>query len=410
MVFKIDEKLKRLPSDTEEEYIWRVGQLVEDGTFANWESITPIINKQWRESEDKYRDESAYRKQFQTANKFYKTVFAKLMQGTEYAEQVKEITNKLYKAKRQFYDQRREYNKLLISEARSEHLIEHLISCANELNNSIPLNFNKDYVQCTPKEAVLCLADWHYGMVTDNIWNKYNTEICKQRIEELIFKCKKQIRLHKPKVLHIILCGDLADGCIHTSSRVSQEEFTCNQIIKVSEILAQAVNELSNCESIQKTKIYSTYGNHMRSIQDKQDSIHEDNMERLIPWWLKQRLQNRNDIEIIDSEFKEFIKLNICGYNLVVTHGDLDNIKNLGVLVNTIFTKKFNTTIDYTISADKHHLEEFESLGIENILLRSLCGTDNYANGKRLYSYAGQTLMFFTKEDGRETTCNIKLH
>ena len=154
MVFKIDEKLKRLPSDTEEEYIWRVGQLVEDGTFANWESITPIINKQWRESEDKYRDESAYRKQFQTANKFYKTVFAKLMQGTEYAEQVKEITNKLYKAKRQFYDQRREYNKLLISEARSEHLIEHLISCANELNNSIPLNFNKDYVQCTPKEAV----------------------------------------------------------------------------------------------------------------------------------------------------------------------------------------------------------------------------------------------------------------
>ena len=42
----------------------------------------------------------------------------------------------------------------------------------------------------------------------------------------------------------------------------------------------------------------------------------------------------------------------------------------------------FNETIDYTISGDKHHLEEFEQFGIESIMCRSLCGADDYANNR----------------------------
>lgn len=90
-------------------------------------------------------------------------------------------------------------------------------------------------------------------------------------------------------------------------------------------------------------------------------------------------------------------------------HGDLDNFKGVGVTANTLFTKLFGETVDYTVSADKHHLEEFESYDIENILVRSLCGVDEYANNKRLYSNAGQTLIFFTKDDGRLCTYNINL-
>ncbi|MEG0898429.1 MAG: hypothetical protein RSF40_01800 [Oscillospiraceae bacterium] len=402
--------MKRLDGENERQYLWRVGQLVDNGEYQNWKEIAPIINAQWREDESTYRDESAYRKPVQYAKGFYEDVFAPMMQGDEYLQQLQIQRDEIFKLKKQFFDQRREYNKLRTPDARAEHLGEYLKQCAKDLNNFIPLNFDKKLGEHSEKEAVLCLADWHYGMITDNIWNTYDIDICKKRVEQLVLKCKERIELHKPKALHILLLGDLADGCIHTSSRVAQEEVTCNQIMQVSEILAEAINELANSSSIECTNVYSTYGNHMRSIQDKKDSIHADNMEKLISWWLKPRLQNRKDIHVIDANYKEFIKLNVCGYNICCTHGDLDSIKNLGMIVNTIFTKKFGETIDYTISADKHHLEEFESFDIENILIRSLCGCDNFANGKRLYSNAGQTLMFFTEEDGRETTCNIRLN
>ena len=100
----------------------------------------------------------------------------------------------------------------------------------------------------------------------------------------------------------------------------------------------------------------------------------------------------------------------MLGYNICCLHGDLDNFKNIVTTVNTIFSRKFGETIDYTVSGDKHHLEEFEQFDIESILIRSLCGTDDYANNKRLYSKAGQTLMIFNDEYGRESTYHIPLN
>ena len=132
-------------------------------------------------------------------------------------------------------------------------------------------------------------------------------------------------------------------------------------------------------------------------------------MEKIIPWYLEQRLQNNNRVNIIRSDYYEFIYLNVFGYDIVAAHGDLEKFKSFGVTVNTLFTKKYGKTIDYTISADKHHIEEFETMGIESVLVRSLCGTDAYANNIRAYSAPGQTLMIFSPEEGRECTYNIKL-
>lgn len=209
------------------------------------------------------------------------------------------------------------------------------------------------------------------------------------------------------RTLHVLLLGDAAHGAIHASARVASEEDVCDQIINVSEIIAEAINTLS--QYVQTVNIYATYGNHLRTVQNKNDSIHSDNMEKLIPWWLKQRLRDNPKISIIESEYYEFIYLNVLGYDIVAAHGDLEKFKNFGVTVNTLFSKKYGRTIDYTISADKHHIEEFESLGIESILTRSLCGTDEYSNNNRLYSAPGQTLMIFSSSEGRECTYNIKL-
>ena len=395
----------KLPNESERAYLWRVGVAIENGTAGvNWEEATPFINREWREDESQYRTSSAYRKQVQYAIPFYEEVFSK-MENNEYSKRLLEQKDELYKLKRQLYDQRREYNKLLMIDARAEHLVSEMVKCAETLNRERPLTFLAPY-RATEKEAVVCLADLHYGMVTDNIWNKYNVEICKKRLETVVSKMCEQLMEHNPKRIHVLLLGDTAHGAIHSTARVAAEEAVCDQIMQVAELLAQVINELSHYA--EETFVYSTYGNHLRTIQNKHDSIHSDNMEKIIPWWMNERFKDRSDISIVDSEFKEFIKLNVCGYNICGTHGDLDNVKNLGIMLNTLFSKLYGETIDYTVSADKHHLESFESFGIENILVSSLCGTDDYANEHRLYSNAGQTMLIFTKEDGKLCQYNIK--
>lgn len=395
----------KLPDECERAYLWRVGTAIENGTAGvTWEEAAPLINAEWREDESKYRTASAYRKPVQYAIPFYEEVFSK-MENAEYSKQIQQQKDELYKIKRQVYDQRREHNKLLAIDARAEHLLKEIIRCADEMNKQVPLTFTTP-ISATEKEAVICLADIHYGMVTDNIWNQYNVEICKQRLQTVISKMCAQLKEHKPSKIHVLLLGDTAHGAIHTTARVAAEEKVCDQIMQVAELLAQAINELSHYAN--ETLVYSTYGNHMRTIQNKKESIHEDNMEKVIPWWMNERFKDRDDITVVNSEFKEFIKLNVCGYNVCGTHGDLDNIKNLGIMLNTLFSKLYGETIDYTISADKHHLELFESFGIENILVSALCGTDDYANEHRLYSNAGQTMLIFTKEDGKLCQYNIK--
>ena len=313
------------------------------------------------------------------------------------------------KETKRFYDQRREFNKLVDRLGREENLEDRLVDAAIALNEQLPLRVDKDiHYTYDDNEAILVFADWHYGMKTDNIWEKFNTEVCRNRVERLVATAIERIRLHRCRRLHILLLGDMAHGAIHTSARVASEELVCDQVMQVSEIIAQAVNALA--DEVEETVVHATYGNHLRTVQNKNDSIHADNMERLIPWWLEQRLVGRGDVVFPEAEYYEFLYFDVCGYNICATHGDLDNVKNAGRTLNTLFVKKYGSEIDYVILADKHHKEEFEELGIESMIVRSLCGTDEYANGKRLYSTPGQLMMVFKPGIGADAYYQIKLN
>ena len=398
----MDQSLKMMSTETQDQYFYRICNM-KDSLGFTWEQMTALFNDEFGCS----KDESKYRKDWASFQRIFSANADKLIGENRYLEEIKEATDELYKIKKQVSDQRREYNKLLTSDARAEHLTEKLIEAANGLS----LKDYSDIFVLKPysssKEAVLCLSDWHYGQVTDNIWNSYNTEICEQRVVSLVEKVASALLEHNITTLHVALLGDFVNGAIHTGCRVAAEENTCEQLMHVSEILANCINTLS--AFVKNVKVYSTYGNHARTIQNKNDSIHSDNMEKVIPWWLKQRLQGNDKVTVIDSEYYEFIYMQVCGKNIICTHGDLDNFKKLGMTANALFTKKYGKTIDYTFSGDKHHLEAFEQFGIESALVGSLCGADEFANNKRLYSYPMQTLCIFTPEDGKQCTYNIKL-
>lgn len=302
---------------------------------------------------------------------------------------------KEYVAKKQFYDQRREYNTLLTREAREEHLMATLRDAAIHIGNFYPL-LPKGTVSEYDREneAVLVLTDWHYGMVTNNIWNHYDTSICRQRLADLRAKVVERLQLHKVGMLHVFVLGDMANGAIHVTSRVAAEETVVEQLMHVSEMLAQFISYVS--DYVPYTQVYCTYGNHMRTVQNSKDSIHADNMEKIIPWWLKERLAGFDTVRVVDSGKDEMIRAVVCGCEVCGIHGDLDGGKDAQLLVSQMYDRAFGRKMRYLFYGHLHSPYLAENSGVTMIRSASLCGTDEFAKNLRLFAEPSQTMAIFS--------------
>lgn len=323
---------------------------------------------------------------------------------------------RLQKEQQQARDQRRELNNVVRIEARREHLERALIAAANDLQNTVGVIFanraaNGPYSETAGSdmmnsEAVLVLSDWHYGMTTDNVFNYYNTEVCKDRVGDIVQGTVDRIVRHGCRKLHVVILGDLIHGGIHSTARVASEELVCDQLMQASEILAQAIEVMSRY--VPELIVYTTYGNHARTIQNKKESIHRDNMERLIPWWLKLRLANCENVTIVSDDGTEFLFLDVCGHEFCASHGDLDSVRTSPRLLPTLFQKVYGKDVEYILIGDKHHRESFSEAGVTAMICGSLCGTDDYANEKRLYSNPEQLLLIVNEKDGVDAEYRLK--
>ena len=322
------------------------------------------------------------------------------------SETLREIEQKkadLQKERQRFFDQRREYNKLVNADGRWENLHAAIKRAAAALPETVGVFDNHEYTWAWEdgavwNEAVLVLCDWHYGMTTNNIANTYNTAICEGRVEAVVEAAIDRLNLHSVKRLHVVLLGDFVHGGIHVSARVAAEELVCDQLIQVSEIIARAIYKLS--KYVPEVLVHHTYGNHGRVTPNKKESVHRDNFERLIGWWLEERFANNDSVKILPESETEFITFQACGHWICATHGDLDSVNQSPRLLSSLFRKQYGVDIECVLLADKHHRESFEELGVTAMISGALCGTDNYASEKRLFSTPSQLLLIFNSIGG----------
>lgn len=392
------------PGENQWQYKWRVYQAKQNGLIdMDWEDLSAKIDATLRPDEPQF-NESVYRKESALLHRYWENVFLH-----EKAPNMQAEMDRLYKAKRLLADQRREYNKVLVSDARAEHLGEEMLLAVKRMNEDYPLlsMVPDGHIGFSGKEAVLFISDVHYGMTTDNIWNKYNVQICKERLKRLTEKVIKKCLFQGVRKLHVVLLGDMIAGDIHVGVRVASEEIAIDQLMHVSELLAQLIDKLS--AAVPEIEVYSTYGNHARVVANKKESIHADNMERILPWWLRERLAMNPRIHINESPYHEFVKVDVFNEGLVAPHGDLDNIRDAGLVIPALFANINGAPVKYVVMGDKHHQEYYERLGVESYIGGSLCGTDEHANERRLYSKPSQMLMIFDPEEGLDCISNISV-
>lgn len=388
------------PGEAEEEYIYRIGLSKE--AIGSWQDVADILNKNLGHE----YTESKYRKQFQTFQRMLAANQKHLFDGTAYND-LEQKRLEYEKAAQRFRDQRSAYNSYVKSDARMENLHRALVASAEQLGDIRPLVPPEREVIVGQDELIVVLSDWHYGLCTENIWNRYDKQVFEERVSHLLRGVIDVAREVHPAKIHVMLLGDMCHGAIHTSSRVESEEMVSDQLMQVSEYLAQFIAQVADHTG--HTLVYSTYGNHMRTIQNKKDSVHGDNFEKIIPWWLEARLAGRKDIEIVrEPDLHEFIYCVVGGKRICAVHGDLDSVKSSGKTLNTVFSKRFGSGLDYLLLGDKHHIDGLSDTAIRAIGVGSLCGADDYASSKRLYDIPSQTVLQF-RADGIVTTYTIEL-
>lgn len=329
--------------------------------------------------------------------KFYyiaKEVVKKLDEDIEYTQddvirEMEDMKIEIYKEKVKLRDQRRELNKLHTKQARFENLVEVIKERLEEIGT---LPREKYYKQLDKeKGATLMVSDLHYGIKVDNQFNYYDTEVAEDRLKQLTNKTIQYCKKHDISHLNIELLGDMVSGTIHTGVRVQQEEDIIQQIIDCAELLSNMVNDLA--ENVENVTVYSVYGNHGRTESNKHDAINRENYERLIYYFMKNRVKG---VRFIDSQGEDFIKYYDFGKTFVISHGDKD--KQASAI--EAYSKMLGEQVG---EVHLGHFHEFKEIG--NVIVNgSIVGSDDYCVSIRKHSKPCQVLKVYGEDE-----CTYKL-
>ena len=112
-------------------------------------------------------------------------------------------------------------------------------------------------------EAWLCLSDWQVGKVTET----YNSQIAARRVHQLTNQAADLLRKEKPKVLHIILQGDMVEGeAIFAGQPFEIDDDLWTQSVKtVPQLITHVITKLSPL--VPKIKVACVHGNHGKNME-----------------------------------------------------------------------------------------------------------------------------------------------
>ena len=350
------------------------------GTYSNW--VSDVFGKE--HSEDVARREYYGCKMFVLS---LDEEESDTLQEDDYMEKLKLREAEIDKKRIKLADEYAYINRLKREVARTETIGEYSQLAAKMVADKYPLIAVEQEEKEGSVKGILCLSDWHYGLVCNNVVNRYDTDIAIERINKLTEQVIKDIGFFNLDELYIANLGDMISGIIHTTIRLENRIDVITQVIEVSELLSELISEISNKV---KVKYFSVIDNHGRVFANKQDNLDVENFNRMIDFYIAKRFENNPNVEIylntIDDGIMEF---GIYNWGVVGVHGHDDTSATaMNNLANMLHA-------DYSLCLMGHRhspelKEDFRRLTITN---GCLCGSDEYAKKVRKSSRPSQNLI-----------------
>ena len=399
---------KRLDDENERQFLWRLGQAKDNGLVDfSWEEIADIMNKEFREDVSEYRSEAAYRKPYQQAKQFYEAgTFSKFSEDTYIAE-LREAKHEVRKEKQKLWDERTALNKVLREEGRRESMFD-IVKYAIEKYQPIKFDYEPHTVDSSDNDLIIHLTDIHCGVNIDSPFNKFNTNILKDRLQRFLNEILDIQRMYQSENAYLILGGDNISGLIHLNARIEAKENIITQIMTVTDMISNFIYELSKV--FNKVEVHTTAGNHSRSVANKQETLKGENFDLLVPYICKKDLKNIENIEFAENHLDcDIATFMVRGNMVYATHGDKDTTKNV-VYHMTNFARKAKLPLPDMCYLGHRHTNSLETIDDVKVI-QSGCvdGMDSYTIDSRLVGTPEQTVTVVTEKHRVKALCDIPL-
>lgn len=394
---------KRYENESDDELIYRICS--EKAQIGTWNDVCDILN----ELTGNDFNESAYRKKYQSFQRILDANQDKFGEPSAQLEQIKEEKRNIIKERNKLQTEKIEYNKWLRENARDELITEKIVNAINNIDKiEIPENIG---IQFNKKGYILTIADLHYGKeftingLFGEILNEYSPEICERRLWELSNKVINIIKRENIPYLHIYNLADNIDGILRVSQLMKLRYGVVDATIKVAELLSNWLNEISKYTNV---KYYMCKdGNHdqLRMLDQPKGTFSEDNMNKIVFSFIKERLKNNPNFEIVDQH-TDMIFDQVCGYNILACHGE---VKNMTKALSE-YSSIYNIKIDVLMAGHKHHSAQ-EDAGIDSEVINvpSIIGIDDYSMKLRKTSNPAAKMFVFEEGLGKTVEYTFKL-
>lgn len=292
---------------------------------------------------------------------------------------------KMRKEKIKLSDARVEYNRLIRQEARKESYADMVKRIICE--NVEPINIPVHYTLFNSSTDLLChLTDVHCGVEIHNWKNDFDEDILKKRIEKFTSDILDIRGMHESENCYLVI-GEILSGIIHNNLRLQNNMDLMEQFKFVSELISAMLIRMAN--HFNHIYVYTTPGNHSRISPKKEDALDGENMDILLPFYLKARMQNIKNITICDNTIEpEIAMFNIRGNNVFAAHGHKDSPSS--VVQN--FTMMFNIKPDIVLLGHRH-TNGLTTVYDTKVIESGCCsGSDNYAVSIRKVNKPEQTV------------------
>lgn len=393
------DKLSKRPNETDLAYHKRLiyGKLV-DGTLADedYSELAPYVYGR------EYSTDVARRMMYGSKRtlEIMSDSIERSITSDDVLSELDEKKIALQKEKQKFFDQRSALSKLIRERARQEELNELLVDAV--FNGNLPrLDYSPSGVVSSDNDILVSLNDIHYGANVDNYWNKYNSDICRDMMRRYLDRIIEIGELHNSENCIVWENGDAISGNIHHSIAVTNKENVIEQVVGVSELIAEFLAELS--KHFTTVQFVSVSGNHSR-IDIKDRALKDERLDDLVEWYLSARLQNFENVIIGagDKVDSTMYLIDVRGKTYCGIHGDYDGSAAKVQALQTMARRPLYAVL----SGHLHHCRMDEVQGIKTVMAGSFLGMDDFCVSKRIYGRPEQMICIC---DGSGIRCSYNI-
>lgn len=395
MVIDMEENLKRMPDESQDQYFYRICSM-KDSLGFTWPQMAKIFNKEFGCN----NGDTSYRKKWAAFKSVFDANADKLVGEDKYLEEIRQAKYELEKERQKLYATKVEANRNLRLESREELFYENIRDTIQALPMPKIIAGNSDYSIDYRKEYVLAIADIQAGANFKTANNEYSLSVCKSRFNKLLDMMIEYVQFHNVNKVHVVELADSIQGILRLTDLKLNEVSVVEATVTVARLIASFLNQLSTYCHIEYYHTPMSNHSQLRQIGSKANELVYEDMEYVIGHYIQDMLRENSRVTVHLHDRYDYIEIPIFNFNVMAMHGH--TIKNLDTALRDL-SAMHRKLIDYVLIGHFHNGKiipgnEHESHDTELLICPSFQGTDPYAFNKLGKSSKAACKMFIFDE------------